>query len=166
MRFQIYKFSLINSVQFLDLSRCKLTSVPLGVFQLLSTDAAIIKVDLSHNILKAAPKKLANYTSVAELTACHNVLQDLPYEFGSMKNLQVLNISFNRFTRLPDAIYELENLRHIIATDNAIEEVEIQRLASLAKLKRLELDRNRLSVATRSELMHLHANVSIEGNVE
>lgn len=98
-----------DAVEYIDLSRQKLTSIPAVVFQCPN----LIYLDLKKN-----------------------KLENIPAEIGQLNKLRVLNISRNRLVRLPKEIGQLSALKSLILNQNEIIELppEIGMLSNLAVL--------------------------------
>lgn len=96
-------------VEYIDLSKQKLTSIPSIVFQCPN----LIYLDLKRN-----------------------KIEEIPTLIGQLKKLRVLNLSRNRLVRLPKEIGQLLSLKSLILNQNEIVELprEIGLLSHLAVL--------------------------------
>jgi Leucine-rich repeat (LRR) protein len=101
----------------LDLCGCKLTEIPLKVFEL---------------------------TSLQELYLHRNQLTTLPPEIGRLTSLQVLNLYNNQFTTLPPEIGKLTSLRELYLHDNQLTTLPPE-IDNLTSLRELRLDNNQLT---------------------
>ena len=98
-----------DEVEYIDLSKQKLTSIPAVVFQCPN----LVYLDLKRNRI-----------------------EEIPAAIGQLKKLRVLNMSRNRLARLPKEIGQLIVLRSLILNQNEIVELppEIGLLSNLAVL--------------------------------
>ena len=98
-----------DEVEYIDLSKQKLTSIPAIVFQC---------------------------PNLVYLNLRRNKIEEIPVAIGQLTKLRVLNMSRNRLVRLPKEIGQLIMLRSLIINQNEIAELppEIGLLSNLAVL--------------------------------
>ncbi|CAH0407021.1 unnamed protein product [Chilo suppressalis] len=141
----VFKAAADAEVHIVDISKNKLTTIPVGVCAVKDTLSQLI---LSSNNIANIPAEICCCIHVQYLDLGKNYLSDLPPEIGTMKNLRELVISNNKFTKIPRCVYELENLEILLAAENQIEEINVSSDA-LARLRRLAvLDLSNNNIAT------------------
>ncbi|KAG7306396.1 hypothetical protein JYU34_009026 [Plutella xylostella] len=132
-------------VYYVDLTKNKLTSVPVGITRL---SESLTQLILKNNNISTVPAELSRCSLLLYLDLGSNNLAELPLELGELKQLRELVISNNRFTHLPRCIYDLESLEILLAADNKVSEINVSSDA-LARLKRLAvLDLKNNSIVT------------------
>ncbi|KAG8227967.1 hypothetical protein J437_LFUL007518 [Ladona fulva] len=84
-----------------------------------------------------------------------NRLSRLPEEFCDLSALTKLDISYNAFINLPRVVFKIPNLTSLVASDNYITEVEVDKLLAAPTLTDVDLRRNPLSRVAHTELTAL-----------
>ncbi|XP_050754894.1 leucine-rich repeat-containing protein 20 isoform X1 [Gymnogyps californianus] len=83
-----------------------------------------------------------NKTDSLELNLAGNYLHRLPEEVTSLLHLRAINLSRNRFRRFPEPLAAVAALETIDLEENEIAEVPVEKLASMASLRSLNLRAN------------------------
>ncbi|XP_010082304.1 PREDICTED: leucine-rich repeat-containing protein 20 isoform X2 [Pterocles gutturalis] len=83
-----------------------------------------------------------NKTDSLELNLAGNYLHRLPEEVTSLLHLRTINLSRNRFHRFPEPLAAVTALETIDLEENEITEVPVEKLASMASLRSLNLREN------------------------
>ncbi|KAL0880814.1 hypothetical protein ABMA27_001999 [Loxostege sticticalis] len=137
----VFKAAADAEVHIVDISKNKLTAVPVGVCHLRETLSQLI---LSSNSISNIPPEICRCMHLQYLDLGKNCLAELPLEIADLKNLRELVISNNKFSKIPRCVYELENLEILLAAENQIEEINVSSdaLAKLKKLAVLDLTNN------------------------
>lgn len=132
------------SVNNIDLSKNKLSSIPDGVNHLLGI---LSEINLSNNLLKTLPKFLSQFERIQFINISSNSFSELPKELGLLNTLRELNISNNHFMNIPSCVFELKGLEILLARDNRIEEIDAScnGLGAMKRLSTLDLANNNLS---------------------
>ncbi|XP_071444746.1 chaoptin isoform X2 [Hetaerina americana] len=114
-------FRTLSSLRVVDLSHNRLRSLPDGLFQ----DAALERLDLSHNMLVRAPSSALgsgqSARTMRELDISWNGISSLhgPDSVARLKSLTWLDISHNRLSRLEDSAFaQLPRLESLFIGDN------------------------------------------------
>lgn len=145
----------------LDLSECQLMQVPDAVYHLMR-HTELRGCNLSSNaITKLPPKFAAKFSLITVLNLSRNRLSRLPEEFCDLSALTKLDISHNAFINLPRVVFKIPNLSSLVATDNHITEVEVDKLLAAPALTDVDLRRNPLSRRVHSELSALPPRVRL-----
>ncbi|XP_063822497.1 leucine-rich repeat-containing protein 40-like isoform X2 [Ostrinia nubilalis] len=137
----VFKAAADAEVHIIDISKNKLTAVPMGVCHLKETLSQLI---MSSNSIANIPPEICRCVHLQYLDVGKNCLAELPLEIANLKNLRELVISNNKFGKIPRCVYELENLEILLAAENQIEEINVSSdaLAKLKKLAVLDLSNN------------------------
>lgn len=136
-----FKAAADAEVHIVDLSKNKLTAVPLGICQLKETLSQLI---LSSNNISIVSPEISHCAHLQYLDLGKNCLSDLPLEIGQLKNMRELVISNNKFSKIPRCVYELESLEILLLAENQLEEINVSSdaLARLRRLAVLDLSNN------------------------
>ncbi|XP_071444691.1 leucine-rich repeat-containing protein 20 [Hetaerina americana] len=145
----------------LDLSECQLMQVPDAVYHLMR-HTELRGCNLSSNaITKLPPKFAAKFSLITVLNLSRNRLSRLPEEFCDLSALTKLDISHNAFISLPRVVFKIPNLTSLVATDNHITEVEVDKVVAAPTLTDLDLRRNPLSRRMHTELSALPPRIRL-----
>ena len=117
-----------------------LAEFPQNVFEY---SESLIQLDLSGNHLSALPDDFWKFENLRILFLSNNDFASFPRVLGRMKNLDIIGFKANRIKGIPEDALP-ENLRWLILTDNAIEELPIS-IGNCSRLQKLMLAGNRLS---------------------
>ena len=171
-----------GNAPFLNLSNCKLTSIPREVGNSLN----LTWLDLSHNQLTTFPSEIIKLTNLkeldigdnqlfqlpsivklinlTELNLGDNQLTTLPYGIGELRNLKTLYLSNNQLTSLPYDIWKLESLERLGLADNPFIILPPE-ITNLVNLKWLDLSRcglinlpSEIDQLTKLEYLYLSSN--------
>ena len=118
----------------LDLSRHRLDSVPMEIFQL----SNLRELNLSKNKLTFLPREISSLVKLEKLDLANNKLTTLPNEISSLKELKYLGLNRNVIDSLPPGIGGLKSLEVLELWDNELSDVPDE-IAELKNLKVLEL---------------------------
>ena len=139
---------------FLDLSQCKLTQIPNGVFMVMKSsrsedDPPITKCSVANNSLKTFPSKLIKeatlFSNLQCLDLAGNRLSLLPSEVESMTKLTDINLAGNSFEYLPEIIWSLPEIRRVDLADNSISTLDVERIRKVDTLEYLSVTGNPLA---------------------
>ncbi|XP_009960002.1 PREDICTED: leucine-rich repeat-containing protein 20 isoform X2 [Leptosomus discolor] len=83
-----------------------------------------------------------NKTDSLELNLAGNYLHRLPEEVTSLLHLRAINLSRNRFRHFPEPLAAVAALETIDLEENEIAEVPVDKLATMASLRSLNLRAN------------------------
>lgn len=149
---------------FLDLSQCKLTQIPNGVFMVMKSarseeDPPITKCSLANNLLKTFPSKIIKENKLFGDLECldlsGNRLSQLPSEIEAMKKLKDISLAGNSFEYLPEIIWDLPDMQRVNLAENSISNLEVERIRKVETLKCLVLSGNPLADDVREALVGL-----------
>lgn len=117
----------------LNLSKSKLDTIPLEIFQMTN----LIELDLSKNKIEEIQPLIGNLINLERLSMSNNKLVHLPKEIGRLKNLKYLGLNRNELTDLPAEIGDLDNLQVFEMWDNELNDIpdEMGKLQSLEVLE-------------------------------
>jgi Leucine-rich repeat (LRR) protein len=123
-----------------------------------------VKLDLSRMRLTQLPLEIEQLRRLQSLNLWGNHLTTLPWEIGRLRSLQILELGGNSFSTLPSCIAQLDNLLNLNLVDNLFSEIR-EDIGQLGSLKILSLDRNQLRTLP-AELGQLRSlqRLSLEGN--
>ncbi|MCF8278164.1 MAG: leucine-rich repeat domain-containing protein [Flavobacteriales bacterium] len=119
-------FTAFPNLQWLDLSKNRLTEIPKSVGLLKN----LKKLILYKNKIVSLPAEIGELENLQELIINQNELESLPMEIGNLKKLRYLDMWSNNITRLPGSVaemYALEeiDLRVIVMTQSEQEDIKI-----------------------------------------
>jgi tRNA A-37 threonylcarbamoyl transferase component Bud32 len=117
-----------------------LAEFPQNVFEY---SESLIELDLSGNHLSTLPDDFWKFGNLRILFLSNNDFASFPKVLGKMKNLDIIGFKANKIKEIPEDALP-ENLRWLILTDNAIEELPIS-IGNCSRLQKLMLAGNRLS---------------------
>ena len=144
----------------LDLSECRLTTIPPEVFELTELE----ELSLAGNDIHFLPSEIGRLTSLKRLQLSGNYLEHVPEEVGELQALEGLWLHGNLLTRLPESVAALENLVQLSVAGNCLERLPAK-LGALKALKELTAAGNRLAELPESlgglealEILGLHGN--------
>jgi Leucine-rich repeat (LRR) protein len=148
----------------LDLRMLELTSLPVGIGQLMQLKT----LNCSHNKLIELPKEIELLTQLIKLDCSSNRLTSLPAEIGQLIQLTILNCSANyqlsslpveigqltqlitldcshsKLTSLPAQIRQLAQLQELFCTSNQLTSLPAE-IGQLAQLTILDCSHNKLT---------------------
>ena len=155
---------------FLNLSECKLTQIPNGVFMVMKStrepevDPPITRLSLAKNALKNFPSKIIRETTLfgrlTSLDISGNKIGQLPAELTSLDQLTEVNLAGNKFEYLPEIVWSLPaGLKRLNLADNSIADVDVERIAGggVEGLEYLDLGGNPLAERVKVGLTALAA---------
>lgn len=102
------------------------------------------KLDLSACKLTSLPPRLWTLTELRSLSLDSNNLSALPDEFRTLRRLEHLSLGGNSFNALPPQILACSNLRHLNLSGNALLDLD-PGISALHRLEHLDLSYNRLA---------------------
>ncbi|XP_032905065.1 E3 ubiquitin-protein ligase LRSAM1 isoform X1 [Amblyraja radiata] len=148
----------------LDISKCELPEIPVGVFSMcrvlqkkvlivhsnhLTTlqprscniqDLSMLKIlDLHDNQLSSLPEDMGQLSALQVLNVEQNDLKSVPSSLTTLAQLQTLNLKGNRIRKLPESLSGLKSLRTLDISRNQIRHLP-QDLANIRTLESLSLD--------------------------
>jgi len=154
----------LTALNFLEISKCGLPSLPHGVGQL----TGLSNLVLHGNRLRTVPNSIGQLSRLKFLDLSTNELESLPSSVGELRELQTLNVNNNRLAELidpramislhildvshnclieiPDGIccQQLSSLSTILANNNELDSVP-EGLFELPSLKILDVTANKLT---------------------
>uniref|UniRef100_A0A8C4UCS9 Leucine rich repeat containing 20 n=1 Tax=Falco tinnunculus TaxID=100819 RepID=A0A8C4UCS9_FALTI len=133
-----------NKTDSLDLANCKLMTFPIGIYKAMrSVTEGIHCISLANNELKSLTSRfVTTFNQLRELNLAGNYLHRLPEEITSLLHLRAINLSRNRFRHFPEHLAAVTTLETIDLEENEITEVPVEKLASMASLRSLNLRAN------------------------
>ncbi len=94
----------------LDLTEQKLTTLPLGLFDIHNLETLI----LQKNNFVAIPTEIGKLVNLKELNLRETKIDHLPDNIGDLKSLEVLNLAYcSQLQSLPESIGDLVNLKKL-----------------------------------------------------
>ena len=121
----------------LNLSGRNLSSIPCKVFEYKN----LTKLILSHNNIETIPSEITKLKHLKVLDVSHNNIKQIYAPVFNLPRLRILNISYNHIINLPKQI-ESSQLQFLIASNNEISNIKIDKLS---KLKKLVVNDNKLT---------------------
>ncbi|XP_062699450.1 slit homolog 3 protein [Aedes albopictus] len=134
----------LPSLQVLVLERCSIRDLP---YPLLSKNNNLVKLDLSHNLLRTLKRTIFNNLNVfKELRLQNNSINDFPHiALSNISTLETLVLSQNQLTNVDFfKLHGLPNLRHLDLQDNTISSLTGFNTATLPHLDMINLSGNLL----------------------
>ncbi|KAJ2949994.1 hypothetical protein O0L34_g11326 [Tuta absoluta] len=130
-------------VHIVDISKNKLTSIPLGILNVKDTLSQLV---LSSNCITAVPPEVGALHKLHFLDLSKNALSDLPDELDQLQFLRELVLSNNKFNKIPRCVYCMERLEILLLADNQLQQLDVSpgALANLRRLAVLDLRNNNL----------------------
>ncbi|XP_063289655.1 leucine-rich repeat-containing protein 20 isoform X2 [Pelobates fuscus] len=128
----------------LDLSKCALTSFPVGLYVVMADVTQDIQsITLANNEIKTMTSKFFSiFTQLVELNLEGNVLKNLPDNISSLTSLTSINLSKNKFQDFPIKLLDVSTIECINLEDNEIKDVPVEKLCSMSCLKTVNLKGN------------------------
>ncbi|XP_023687535.1 leucine-rich repeat and calponin homology domain-containing protein 1 isoform X2 [Paramormyrops kingsleyae] len=123
-----------------DLSRNRLTDIPMEVCQLVSLET----LNLYHNCVKTIPDAIVNLQTLTSLNLSRNQLSALPACVCGLP-LRVLNASNNKLGSLPEALGQLSGLMELDVSCNELTALP-RHIGRLKALRELNVRRNQLCI--------------------
>ncbi|KAH0952662.1 hypothetical protein HN011_006457 [Eciton burchellii] len=128
----------------LDLSECQLMQIPDAVYHLMR-HTELKRCDLSGNVITKIPAKFAvKFSLITELNLSHNQMSKLPEELAELQALERLDISHNTFIALPPVAWRIPQLKQLLANNNFIIDVDVEKLRHAPALEFVDLQANPL----------------------
>jgi len=152
----------MTSLRRLNLSNNLLEQVPSELGQM----TQLKRLNLSENKLRTVPNSFGGLVSLERFNVAHNGLTHISNEvFQNMNNLYSVDVQYNKLSALPASIAQ-QNLRELIANNNALESVPVNVGTDLPHLKKLILHENRLvALPTQLEGLTSLKHLSLSGNL-
>ena len=163
-----------TSVQYIDLSRNLLTSVPI-IENIKHLDLSFNKIEniqegiksmnsisylgLNGNLIKTLPKTIGDMITLTGINLSNNKLVEIPSEFGNLVNLQGLYLSNNELLEIPNTLGSITALRFLSLDNNRLTIIP-KEIGTIEKLKKVDLSNNYLTKLEFSD----KANVLADGN--
>ena len=113
----IIQVSTLPSLRALTLSKCRLQSVNLDIFDYLP-NIEILEID--HNLLEALPPSLSNCVNLKILSACHNKITEFPRNIEQLQELESINLACNRICEIPNTIWLCRKLKVLNVSSNKL----------------------------------------------
>lgn len=135
----------LDIIQYLDLSNCRLTSVPPEIGMLRN----LVILDLNRNKLTCLPHEIGELKKLTKLTLSNNQISEIPSEFGRLTELKELYLDSNKLVMLPQGLFSLEGLEILNLNSNQIT-VLPENLAQLKMLKEFHAANNKISALPQS----------------
>ncbi|WP_300662853.1 leucine-rich repeat domain-containing protein [Fluviicola sp.] len=157
----------LNKLQFLELGKSKLQSLPKEIGQLkelkkmsLSTNWGqaieipseignlhqLEEIDWSWCRIKTLPGSIGNLGELRKLSLWGSNLTEVPVEIGQLKKLEELYLSGNNIKTLPPAFYQLTSLKILNLENNELEQVDAA-IGNLISLESVDLSSNKMLTA-------------------
>jgi Leucine-rich repeat (LRR) protein len=154
-------FRNLTKLQNLDLGKCKLSHLPLELFELPNLQ----NLDISSNSLTQLPTELGKLTQLRTLNASGNRIKGVvPIELFNLKNLRELNLNNNKLISIPREIGQLTHLQILDMKGNSLTTLPSE-IGKLTNLRELNLKNNQLTSLpveigklTRLEVLKLYTN--------
>lgn len=115
------------NLQWLTLSRNKITEIPEEIFQL----TKLQYLDLSKNKIDLIPKEIGNLIHLKKLYLNQNNISSLPPQIGRLINLEFLDLWDNEISVLPDEIAAMKSLKTLDLRNILINDEEQKKISSL-----------------------------------
>lgn len=103
------------------------------------------EIDFSFNKLTQVAVFLSKAQHLQYLNLQGNQVQDLPVDLASLEHIRELNISQNRITKIPDCVYGWKRFEILIASENSIGVIDVEKLSQLEMLATLDLRNNSIA---------------------
>ncbi|KAI9348402.1 hypothetical protein BD770DRAFT_395368 [Pilaira anomala] len=107
-----------NNLTELNLSNCKLSSLPEDLFQ---NTLGLERLVLDSNTLNALPSSISALQSLMKLSIQNNNLETLPAEIGKLSGLRALDAQKNNLKSLPKEIWLCASLETLNCSSNLLE---------------------------------------------
>jgi predicted nucleotide-binding protein len=130
----------LSRLKRLDLSKNKLTNLPLQLFTL----ANLVELRLRENAIATLPRAIGNLTRLSTLDIANNRLKSLPAEIGRLSNLVDLKLGGNQISKLPPDFDRLSKLEVLGLMGNNLHPLPLE-LTRLTNLRKLNLGRNKIA---------------------
>lgn len=142
----------LDQIQQLDLSRCKLASLPPEIGML----RELVILELDHNKLSRLPHEIGKLKKLVRLTLSNNQINQVSGEIGKLSKLSELYLDSNKLEKVPLDVLSLDHLETLNVNSNQIDELP-EAISEMKVLKELHVANNKISVFPNSigELIHL-----------
>ncbi|MBS0650242.1 MAG: leucine-rich repeat domain-containing protein [Verrucomicrobia bacterium] len=142
----------LDQIEQLDLSRCKLASLPPEIGML----RELVILDLDHNKLTRLPHEIGELKKLVRLTLSNNQINQLPEEIGKLGQLSELYLDSNKLEKIPLGVLALERLETLNVNSNQVNELP-EAISEMKVLKELHVANNKIPVLPSSigDLVHL-----------
>lgn len=104
----------------------------------LKNPESVIKLDLSKQKLTSFPIEIYQFTNLKELYMSKNKLETIPADIQKLSQLEVIDFSKNKIEVLPNEIFECRKLKKLIVNQNAIAEIP-SAIGNLKELEYLDM---------------------------
>ncbi|MBS0652857.1 MAG: leucine-rich repeat domain-containing protein [Verrucomicrobia bacterium] len=135
----------LDSIQYLDLSNCRLTSVPPEIGMLRN----LVILDLNRNKLTCLPHEIGELKKLVKLTLSNNQISEIPSEFGQLTQLRELYLDSNKLEMVPPGLLAVEGLEILNLNSNRITGLP-EDLGQLKVLKEFHAANNKISALPHS----------------
>lgn len=129
-----------DRIQYLDLSNCKLTSLPaeIGMFK------GLVILDLNRNKMTRLPHEIGELRNLARLTLSNNPISEIPLAIRQLAQLKELYIDSNKLEKIPAGVLALDGLEILNVNSNQITELP-EALAQLKMLREFHAANNKIT---------------------
>ncbi|MBS0652856.1 MAG: leucine-rich repeat domain-containing protein [Verrucomicrobia bacterium] len=127
-------------IQYLDLSNCKLTSLPpeIAIFK------GLVILDLNRNKMTRLPHEIGELRNLARLTLSNNPISEIPLAIRQLAQLKELYIDSNKLEKIPAGVLALDGLEILNVNSNQITELP-EALAQLKMLREFHAANNKIT---------------------
>ena len=129
----------LNAIQYLDLSRSKLTSLPPEIGML----KGLVILDLDHNKVTRLPSEIGELNSLVRLTLSNNLITDVPVELSLLQQLRELYLDSNKLQKVPEGVLALNAVGIVNLSSNQITELP-EAISQMKGLRELHVANNKI----------------------
>ncbi|TNF30094.1 MAG: leucine-rich repeat domain-containing protein [Bacteroidetes bacterium] len=131
-------FTEFPNLQWLDLSRNRLTEIPSQVGMLKN----LKKLILNKNKIEQLPPEIGQLEDLRELIISQNELESLPSEIGDLKKLRYLDMWSNNISKLPSEMAEMYALEEVDLRVIVMTEAEQEDIKALLPNTKVHMDQH------------------------